>query len=130
MEKGGASNSEPATRYNSDHQTLKIFFAMNAKPRSCVQYALPGQPKLFGKISTGSPLLTRFSNNMVFSTTLFTSVLSFVHFLPNHSSAYTVFCLHGCFSKVSKHRVSRGPSVLCHLSQQHLITFCDNFSSL
>ena len=30
----------------------------------------------------------------------------------NHSSAYTVFCVHGCFSKVSKNSVSRGPPVL------------------
>ena len=29
----------------------------------------------------------------------------------NHSSAYTVFCLQGCFSKVSKNSVSRGPPV-------------------
>ena len=38
-------------------------------------------------------------------------VLSFVHLVLNHSSAYTVFCLHGCFSKVSKNSVSRGPPV-------------------
>ena len=37
-------------------------------------------------------------------------VFSFVHLVLNHSSAYTVFCLHSCFSKVSKNRVSRGPS--------------------
>ena len=39
-------------------------------------------------------------------------VLSFVHLVLYHSFAYTVFCLHGCFSKVSKNRVSRGPPVL------------------
>ena len=42
----------------------------------------------------------------------FILVLSFVHLVLNHSSAYTVFCLHGCFSKVSKNSVSRGPPVL------------------
>ena len=39
-------------------------------------------------------------------------VLSFVPLVLNHSSAYTVFCLHGCFSKVSKNSISRGPPVL------------------
>ena len=38
-------------------------------------------------------------------------VLSFVHLVLNHSSTYMVFCLHGCFSKVSKNSVSRGPPV-------------------
>ena len=55
-------------------------------------------------------LTTRFSKYI----TWFILVLSFVHLVLNHSSAYTVFCLHGCFSKVLKNRVSRGPSVwLC-----------------
>ena len=40
---------------------------------------------------------------------------SFVLFVSkqslNHSSVYTVFCLHGCFFNVSKIRVSRGPPV-------------------
>ena len=35
--------------------------------------------------------------------------LSFVHLVLNHSSAYMVFCLQGCFPKVSKNSVSRGP---------------------
>ena len=39
-------------------------------------------------------------------------VVSFVHLVLNYSSAYTVFCLHGCFSKVSKNRASRGPPVV------------------
>ena len=33
------------------------------------------------------------------------------HLVLNHSSVYTVFCLHGCFFNVSKIRVSRGPPV-------------------
>ena len=43
--------------------------------------------------------------------TRFILVLSFVHLVLNHSSAYTFFCIHGCFSKVSKNSVSRGPPV-------------------
>ena len=50
-------------------------------------------------------------------------VLSFVHLVLNHSSAYTVLCLHGCFSKVSKNRVSRGPPVPKQLSPHHLSAF-------
>ena len=61
---------------------------------------------------TGSPLLTRFSNNTFFLITQFILLLSFVHLVLNHSSAYTVFCLHGCFSKVSKNNVSRGLPLL------------------
>ena len=53
----------------------------------------------------------------------FFMVLSFVHLVLNHSSAYTVFCLHGCFSKVSKNRVSRGPPVPKQLSPHHLSAF-------
>ena len=45
-------------------------------------------------------------------TTRFVLVFSYVHLVPNHSSAYMVFCLHVCFSKVSKNSVSRGPPVL------------------
>ena len=41
------------------------------------------------------------------SLTRFILVLSFLHLVLNHSSAHTVFCLHGCFSKVSKNFVSR-----------------------
>ena len=41
----------------------------------------------------------------------FILVLSFVHLVLNHSSAYTVFYLQGCFSKVSKNRINRGPAV-------------------
>ena len=48
-------------------------------------------------------------------TTWFILVLSFVHLVLNHSSTYTVFCLHGCFSKVSKNCVSRGSPLLCFL---------------
>ena len=59
-----------------------------------------------------SPPLTRFSNNMVFSIARFVLVLSFVHSVLNQSSAYMVFCLHGCFSKVSKNSVSRGTPVI------------------
>ena len=51
-------------------------------------------------LCTGSPPLTRFSNN-------------------------TVFCLHCCFSKVSKNRVSRGPPV-----QLYYYSFHENFESL
>ena len=50
----------------------------------------------------------------VILTTQFILVLSFVHLVLNHSSAYTVFCLHGCFSKVSKNHVNRGPPVLTY----------------
>ena len=42
-------------------------------------------------------------------------VLSFVHLVLNHSSTYTVFCLHGCFSKVLKKNVSRGPPVFSNI---------------
>ena len=52
-------------------------------------------------------------------------VLSFVHLVLNHSSAYTVFCLHGCFSKVSKNRVSRGPPVFSFLLFLLMIIFYD-----
>ena len=44
-------------------------------------------------------------------TTRFILVLFLVHLVLNHSSVYTVFCLHGCFFNVSKIRVSRGPPV-------------------
>ena len=61
---------------------------------------------------TGSPPLTRFSNNTVFWITRFVLELSFVHLVLNHSSAYTVFCLHGCFSKVlKKQRKQRTPCI-------------------
>ena len=43
--------------------------------------------------------------------TLFILVLSFVHLVLNHFSAYTVFILHGCFSKVSKNPISIRPLV-------------------
>ena len=67
------------------------------------------------KTSTGTPRLTRFPNNMGFYTTRLILVLSFVHLVLNHSSTYTVFCSHGCFFKVSKKSVNRGPPVLgCH----------------
>ena len=46
-----------------------------------------------------------------FSTNLILVVLSFTHSVLNHFSAYMVFYLHGCFSKVSKNSVSRGPPV-------------------
>ena len=39
----------------------------------------------------------------------FILVLYFVHLVLNRSSTYMVFYWHGCFSKVSKNRVSRGP---------------------
>ena len=45
-------------------------------------------------------------------TTQFILVVTFVHLVLNHSFAYTVFCLQGCFSKVSKNSVSRGLAVL------------------
>ena len=35
-------------------------------------------------------------------TTRFILVVSYVHLVLNHSSAYPVFCLHSCFSKFSK----------------------------
>ena len=47
-------------------------------------------------------------------------VLLFVHLVLNHSSTYTVFCLHGSFSKVSKNSVSRGPPV----SPSYSVTCC------
>ena len=59
-----------------------------------------------------SPPLTRFSNNMVFSIARFVLVLSFVHSLLSHSSTYTVFCFHSCFSNISKSSVSRGSPVI------------------
>ena len=46
-------------------------------------------------------------------------VLSFVHLVLNHSSAYTVFCLH---FKVSKNSVSRGPPVLWKLCPSQIDT--------
>ena len=55
----------------------------------------------------------------------FFMVLSFVHLVLNHSPAYTVFCLHGCFSKVSKSSVSRGP--LYHELHLSKILFCQYF---
>ena len=45
---------------------------------------------------------------------------SFVHLVLNHSSAYTVFCLHGYFSKVSKISVSRGPPVNMYFGCQFI----------
>ena len=41
----------------------------------------------------------------------FILVLSYVHLALNHSSTYTMFCLHGCFSKISKNSIRRGPPV-------------------
>ena len=37
----------------------------------------------------------------------FILVLSFVHLVVNHSLAYAVFCLHCCFSKVSKNSLKK-----------------------
>ena len=41
----------------------------------------------------------------------FILALPCVHLVINHTSAYTVFYLHSCFSKVSKNSVSRGMPV-------------------
>ena len=49
-------------------------------------------------------LKTRFSK-----ITRFILVLLFVHLVLNHSSAYTVISSHGCFPKVLKNSVCRGP---------------------
>ena len=46
------------------------------------------------------------------------NVPPFVHLVLNHSSSYTVFCLHGCFSKVLENSVSRGPPPLYLFSLQ------------
>ena len=45
-------------------------------------------------------------------------VLSYEDLVLNHSFAYTVFCLHGCSSKVSKNSVSRGPTVSKYLKSR------------
>ena len=47
-------------------------------------------------------------------------VLSFVHLVLNHSSAYTVFCLHSCFSKVSKKQRNQRTACTLYISK-HII---------
>ena len=52
-------------------------------------------------------------------TTWFNLVVPFCHLVLNHSSNNTVFCLHGCFYKVSKNSVSRGLPVFLYKIHHH-----------
>ena len=76
-------------------------------PRKEDIYVLP-----YVAIYTGSPPLTRFSIHTVIYIALYYFVVLFFSLVLNHFTNNTVFCWHGCFSTVSKNRVSRGLPVL------------------